>query len=153
MVKKSYFCTELQKNPKFSSLFSPLYSVVLAHPFFCQTEAIAVDPLEAPKDLTLCRFLVVIDDILDVPQAFLDDAASRDHSLELSYEFLGAREAVRLESPVREGYSSTASGAGKGYDRSSSCSLSSRRRAVRIPVHSFRSALSDCAQKGERVDA
>lgn len=130
------FCTKLQKIQNLAT------SLSIRLLLLCQTEAI--DPLEAPKDLTLCRFLVVIDDILDVPQDFLDDAASRDRSLELSYEFLGAREAVRLEKD-----SSTASvGTDKGYDRSRSCSLSSERRVVRIPVHSFRSALcDDCVQQ------
>ena len=52
--------------------------------------------------MTLCRLLVGITDILDVPRSFLEEAASRSSSLQLCYELLGTHEIVRLENPFKE---------------------------------------------------
>lgn len=55
----------------------------------------------APGDrLSLCRILVVVTEILDVPRAFLEEAAARSRPLQLRYELLGQREVIRLENPV-----------------------------------------------------
>lgn len=66
-----------------------------------------------PADpLSLCRILVAVTEILDVPRAFLEEAAARSRSLQLGYELLGQREMVRLENPVAKDVSKTPGGRG-----------------------------------------
>ena len=56
-------------------------------------------PVPADR-LSLCRILVAVTEILDVPRAFLEEAAARSRSLQLEYDLLGQREMVHLENPV-----------------------------------------------------
>lgn len=54
-----------------------------------------------PPRLTLCRVLVAVTELLDIPAEFLQRAFASGHSLQLHYEFLGRREAIPLESRAR----------------------------------------------------
>eukprot|EP00752_Nemacystus_decipiens_P003390 g3137.t1 len=56
-------------------------------------------PVPADR-LSLCRILVAVTEILDVPRAFLEEAAARSRSLRLGYDLLGQREMIHLKNPV-----------------------------------------------------
>lgn len=52
--------------------------------------------------LSLCRILVAVTEILDVPRVLLEEAAARSCSLQLQYQLLGQREVICLENPVEQ---------------------------------------------------
>eukprot|EP00903_Cladosiphon_okamuranus_P014535 g13482.t1 len=74
------------------------------------------DSLVPANRLSLCRILVAVTEILDVPRTFLEEAAARSRSLQLQYELLGQREVIHLGNPVAAGTRETRVGGG-GTDR------------------------------------
>ncbi|CAM9862354.1 unnamed protein product, partial [Hapterophycus canaliculatus] len=52
------------------------------------------------RRLSLCRILLAVTDILDVPKAFLEEAVEHSRSLQLRYELLGQREVISLKNPL-----------------------------------------------------
>lgn len=52
------------------------------------------------RTLSLCRILLAVTEILDVPRVFLEEAAARSRSLQLRYELLGQRDEILLENPL-----------------------------------------------------
>lgn len=117
-----------------------------------------MNALDVPAELTLCRCLIAITDVLDVPTAFLHEAAAHSRSLQLRYEFLGRREAIKLENPVLKGGFATATrerNAGGGQDGGDLRPEDlppgdlppEDEGLVRVPVNSLRSGLrSMCAR-------
>ena len=67
-----------------------------------------VDAVDVPAKLTLCRTLVAVTGILDVPRDFLEEAAEVSRSLHLRYDLLGRRHAIRLENPFLAGLGNVA---------------------------------------------
>ncbi len=52
--------------------------------------------------LSLCRILVAVTEILDVPRVLQEEAAALCCSLQLQYQLLGQREVICLENPVAQ---------------------------------------------------
>ena len=67
-----------------------------------------MDAVDVPAKLTLCRILVAVTGILDVPRDFLEEAAEVSRSLHLRYDLLGRRHAIRLENPFSAGLGNVA---------------------------------------------
>lgn len=101
---------------------------------------------DIPAKLTLCRFLVAVTAILDVPRAYLLDSATHCRSLQLRYNLLGRRVVVRSSNPEVKSEGTITDGWGEGSisDDEGGDEASPNRRArglVRVPVNSFRSAV------------
>lgn len=75
-------------------------------------------PPDQNHRLSLCRILLAVTDILDVPRAFLEEAASGSRSLQLRYELLGQREVISLKNPLADAAVSSEWRAGRGLQRS-----------------------------------
>lgn len=107
-----------------------------------------VDPVDAPSNLSLCRLLVAVTDVLDVPKAFLEEAVLQSRSLQLRYDLLGRRHVVPVDNPVAKTGTSSAvvdvapdrsqeqgggGGGGEGH-----CSPTGGTVLVHVPVKYFR---------------
>lgn len=103
-------------------------------------ERTAVGALDIPAELTLCRLLVAVIDILDVPRAFLKEAASRSRFLQLRYDLFGRREVIRLKNPLLRERGAIA-GEGVINDKETNPSLRTEpERLERVQVKYFRSS-------------
>lgn len=110
-----------------------------------------MDARDVPGELTLCRVLIAVTDILDVPRAFLEEAFAHSRSLQLRYDFLGRREVFCLDNPAlaRGGATKTrgkdAEGRAEGKRGKEQLSRWPRHEElVRVPVKSFRSDFVRC---------
>lgn len=97
-----------------------------------------MDPLDVPQGLTLCRILVAITDLLDVPTAFLQTAVANGHSLELRYHMLGRKEAVLLQNPADTPQEADMSAEGVAGETKGSPGGRGDRGLVNLSVRSFR---------------